>query len=250
MVVDAKGLRHYSRTLGERGLAARSVARKLSVVRSFYRYLESEGIRADNPARRLLAPRYRRSLPRVLTIDEMAEYIESATRQKGPLGLRNRALLEVMYGAGVRSDEAVRLNLENLSLSEGLVKVLGKGAKERIVPVGKVAIEALSHYFSQGRPHLQRRTTSAVFLNARGGRLTTRSVRRVVKATLAYSAIRRNISPHWLRHSYATHLLMNGADLRVVQELLGHVSLRTTQIYTYVSQEQLARIYAQAHPRA
>ncbi|MDA8193833.1 MAG: tyrosine recombinase [Thermaerobacter sp.] len=246
---DAKRIRHYLLELGERGLSARSVARKLSVLRSFYRYVEREGLRPDNPARRLLAPRVGRSLPRVLTIEEMTRYIEAATREHGPLGLRNWALLEVLYGAGLRSQEAVDLDLADVDLAAGMVKAKGKGRKERLAPIGRKAAEALNQYL-EVRPGLLRRPSRAVFVNARGGRLTTRSVRRIVKATMVKSAVGRNISPHWLRHSYATHLLMNGADLRVVQELLGHSSLRTTQIYTYVSQEQLSRIYQKAHPRA
>ncbi len=248
--VDAKLVRRYLAHLGSRGVSARSVARKLSVIRSFFRYLEREDLALANPAKRVLAPRFRRGLPRVLTVEEMRQYIETAMRETGPLGLRNWALIEIMYGGGLRSQEAVDLNLRDLDGGGGLVHALGKGKKERIVPIGQFALTALRQYLEKGRPMLAPSSQKALFVNARGGRLTTRSVRRIVKATLVKSALHRNISPHWLRHSYATHMLMGGADLRVVQELLGHESLRTTQIYTYVSQEQLGRIYQNTHPRA
>lgn len=248
--VDAKVIRRHVARLGEAGVSPRSVARKLAVIRSFYRYLEREGHLSVNPAKRVMAPRFRRGLPRVLTVDEMRQFIEAAMRETGPLGLRNWALMELMYGGGLRSQEAVDLNVKDVDLKAGLVRAMGKGKKERIVPVGRYAVDALGQYLDRGRPQLAASRVTALFVNARGGRLTTRSVRRIVKATLMKSALHRNISPHWLRHSYATHLLMGGADLRVVQELLGHESLRTTQIYTYVSQEQLGRIYQNAHPRA
>lgn len=249
--VGQKDIRRYVLTLGEQGLTPRTISRKLASVRSFYRYLEREGLHQENPARRVLTPKFRRTLPRVLTVDEMTQYIETVMAQKGPLGLRNWALIETLYGAGIRSQEAVDLNVSSVDLPAGMIKAIGKGRKERMVPIGQKGVQALRRYLEQARPKLvTRQKTTALFLNHRGGRLTTRSVRRIVKMCLVKSALTRNISPHWLRHSYATHLLMNGADLRVVQELLGHKSLRTTQIYTYVSQEQLAQIYMDAHPRA
>jgi tyrosine recombinase XerC len=247
---DPRAIRRYVAHLGAAGISPRSAARKLAVIRSLYRYMEREGRIAVNPAKRVLAPRFRRGLPRVLTVDEMRQFIEAAMRDQGPLGLRNWTLIEMMYGGGLRSQEAVDLNVDGVDRAQGMVRVTGKGRKQRIVPVGRYALTALDRYLKEGRPKLASSQEKALFVNARGGRLTTRSVRRIIKATLLKSALHRNISPHWLRHSYATHLLMGGADLRVVQELLGHESLRTTQIYTYVSQEQLGRIYQNAHPRA
>ena len=249
-LIDTRAVRGWVAHLGSEGISPRSVSRKLSVIRSFFRYLELEGRVSVNPAKRVLAPRFRRGLPRVLTVDEMRQFIEAAMKDTGPLGLRNWALLEIMYGGGLRSQEAVDLNIQHVDRGAGWVHTLGKGKKERMVPIGRYALEALAEYLDRGRPQLAKASQKALFVNARGGRLTTRSVRRIVKATLIKSALHRNISPHWLRHSYATHLLMGGADLRVVQELLGHESLRTTQIYTYVSQEQLSRIYQNTHPRA
>ncbi|MHB1610780.1 MAG: tyrosine recombinase [Sulfobacillus sp.] len=247
--VDSKQVRRWLLGLGESGLSARSMARKLSVVRSFFRYLEQQQLR-DNPARRLLSPRFRARLPRVLTIDEMTAMMEAACRQEGPLGIRNLALIETMYGAGLRSQETVDMNLADVDLDHGMLRVMGKGRKVRLVPLGSFGIRALDRYLRETRPRLAGPRTLAVFVNRRGGRLTTRSVRRIVKAIMLKSAVQRNISPHWLRHSYATHLLMNGADLRIVQELLGHASLKTTQIYTHISQDQLTRVYQNAHPRA
>lgn len=248
--ITTKDIRRYLVALSQAGVSPRSIARKLAVVRSFYRYLERQGLVAENPARRVLAPRFRRGLPRALTVDEMRQFIEAAMRERGPLGLRNWALIELMYGGGLRSQETVDLNLSDINRRTGMVAVKGKGGKPRLVPIGRKALEALDAYLTGGRPQLARTGEAALFVNARGTRLTTRSVRRIIKATLVKSALRRNISPHWLRHSYATHMLMGGADLRTVQELLGHSSLSTTQLYTYVSQEQLSRIYHETHPRA
>lgn len=249
LLVDAKQVRRWLMELGESGITARTVGRKLSVVRSYFRFCEREGIR-DNPARRILAPRFRARLPRVLTMDEMAAMMETAIKGRGPLGVRNWAIAETLYGAGLRSQEAIGMDLKDLDLSQKLIRVVGKGGKPREVPIGSYGIRALTQYVEEARPQLVRYRTVALFLNHRGGRLTTRSLRRIVKATMFKSAAHRNISPHWLRHSYATHLLMNGADLRVVQELLGHASLKTTQIYTHISQDQLTRVYQNTHPRA
>lgn len=248
--VDSKLIRRYIARLGADGLSARSVSRKLSVVRSFFRYLEREGRVQANPAKRVLTPRFRRSLPRALTVDEVRQLIEAAMTDTGPLGIRNWAMIEILYGGGLRSQELVDLNLAHINRAQGMVRAFGKGKKERIVPIGQYALAALDRYLRDARPQLAPAPQKALFVNARGGRLTTRSVRRIIKATLVKSALHRNISPHWLRHSYATHLLIGGADLRVVQELLGHESLSTTQIYTYVSQEQITRIYQNTHPRA
>lgn len=250
LTVDNRRIRAYLVALAERGLAPRSIARKLGAIRSFYRFAEREGLRPDNPARRLLTPRFRRGLPRVLTIDEVTQLIEAAMAVRGPLGQRNWALLETLYGAGLRSQEAVDLNVRDVDLTAGMIKVRGKGGRERMAPIGRKGVRALRRYLEEARPRMAPSSEPAVFVNRRGGRLSTRGVRRVVQATLIRSALTRKISPHWLRHSYATHLLMNGADLRVVQELLGHRSLATTQIYTNVSQEHVSRIYDKAHPRA
>ena len=247
---DGKRLRQYVMERSAGTNTARTVARKVAALRSFYRFLEREGEIDPNPARRMVSPRFRRGLPRVLTIDEASTLIESAMRAFGPLGLRNWALLEVLYGGGLRASEAVGLSLGDVDWPTRFLKVRGKGKKERWVPFGTKAERALSSYLDAARPALASPGETAVFVNHRGGRLNVRSVGRIVKSVLAASAIGRDISPHWLRHSFATHLLMNGADLRIVQDLLGHESLHTTQIYTHVSQDHLTRVYQRTHPRA
>ncbi|MCY0881273.1 MAG: tyrosine-type recombinase/integrase [Firmicutes bacterium] len=243
-------IRRCIRKWAEQGLSARSVARKVAVLRSFFKFLQAQGYRMDNPAIRLLAPRYRPGLPKVLTIQEMSDFLAAAARQQGPLGLRNGAILEVIYGAGLRSQEVVDLDEKDLLWDAGFLTVHGKGRKMRQVPLGRMGWQALQIYFKQARPRWADAAQTAVFVNRRGSRLSTRAIRRIVQATLVRSAIGRKASPHWLRHSYATHLLMNGADIRTVQELLGHASLHTTQIYTHISQNYLTQVYQKAHPRA
>ena len=231
------------------GLSARSAARRVAAVRSFYRWLAAEGLIPSNPAERLKAPRYRPGLPRVLSEEEVRSLLAGAERP-GPLGLRDTALLELLYASGLRASEAVGLDLEGLDLHAGFVRVMGKGQRERMVPVGEWAVTALGRWIETGRPALAPATGSAVFVNSRGSRLSSRSVGRIVGTALNRTAVMRQVSPHWLRHSFATHLLEHGADLRVVQELLGHSRLSTTQIYTHVSLERLEKVYADAHPRA
>jgi integrase/recombinase XerC len=242
-------LRRFAAGLLKRGLSGRSAARTLSTVRGFYRWLAREGWVTDDPAYRLPAPRYRPGLPHALTVEEMAALLEAAAGP-GPLALRNVALLELLYAAGLRVSEAVGLSLGDLDLDGGWVRVMGKGSKPRDVPVGQVACEAIRRYLDRGRPYLAGAHEPAVFLNRHGGRLSARSVGRIVQTVLAETAVHQRVSPHWLRHSFATHLLERGADLRVVQELLGHSRLSTTQIYTKVTLERLEAIYEQTHPRA
>lgn len=249
-VITAKDIRQWSGSLMKQGLSPRTVSRKLAVVRSFYRFVRKQRWRADNPASRILAPRFRPALPRVLTMDEAHDLMESAKKTSKTLGLRNWALLELLYGAGLRSQEAVSLNIEDIDMATSFAQVRGKGGKERVVPFGHKAREALEDYMIHLRPQLVLPRAQALFVNYRGTRLSTRSVRRIVKLVLVRSALKRNVSPHWLRHSFATHMLMQGADLRVIQELLGHSLLRTTQLYTLVSQEHIAQVYQNSHPRA
>lgn len=249
LTVGPEVLRKFAAGLVRRGLGHRSAARKISAVRSFFGWLVQQGLRADDPAYRLRSPKYRASLPHALTVEEMRALLESGWRP-GPLGVRDRALLETLYGAGLRAQEAVGLDLGSVDWSGGLLRVTGKGDKERIVPVGRVALTALDEYIRHARPHLTGYEERAVFVNRQGRRLSSRSVGRIVKAVLARTAIHQRVSPHWLRHSFATHLLEGGADLRVVQELLGHARLSTTQIYTKITLERLEAVYERAHPRA
>lgn len=242
-------LRKFAAGLMRRGLSNRSASRKLSAVRSLFRWLAAQGIRSDDPAYRLSAPRFKSGLPHALTVQELTTML-TAARRPGPLGLRDVALLELLYASGLRAQEVVGLNLNDLDEGSGLVRVHGKGGRDRIIPVGQMALEAIARYRESGRPLLASPTEMALFVNRRGQRLSSRSVGRVVKAVLARTALHQHVSPHWLRHSFATHLLEGGADLRVVQELLGHSRLSTTQIYTHVTLERLEAVYERAHPRA
>jgi site-specific recombinase XerD len=249
LAARTEDLRRYQADLARRGLTKRTVARKISTLRSFYRWLAAEGFVADNPARRMTAPRFRPGLPHALSGEEVEALLISAARP-GPLGIRDAALLELLYASGLRAAEAVALNLTDLRPTAGLVRVRGKGGRERVVPVGRVALRALERYLADARPALAAAPDPALFLNRFGRRLAVRAVGRIVKAALARTAVVRRVSPHWLRHTFATHLLEGGADLRVVQELLGHARLSTTQTYTHITVEHLEAVYERAHPRA
>lgn len=232
--------RHYART---------AVARHLSALRTLFRFLYREGQVARNPFTLVAAPKLARRLPKVLTREEVAAVL-AAPDPTTPLGMRDRTLLEVLYATGLRVGELVALQPRDIIPAADL-RVLGKGRRERIVLMGRSAREALGRYLDHGRPRLVRgRDPLALFVNARGGPLTDRGVRVIVDRAIRRAAVGRHISPHALRHTFATHLLDGGADLRTVQELLGHADLRTTQIYTHVSRDWLKRVYARAHPRA
>jgi integrase/recombinase XerC len=239
---DARGLRAYLADLHERGLARTSVARRLAALRSFYRFLVHRGQARTNPARELSTPKLPKRLPTYLPIDES----EALLRVAGPATLttsRDRAVLELFYATGVRVAELAGLSVEDLDLRDGAVRVLGKGSKERIVPVGGKAVRAL-------RAYLGDRAAGPLFLNPRGGRLTVRSLHRIVRGRARAAGLSRRVSPHTLRHTFATHLLDAGADLRLIQELLGHARLGTTQKYTHVTTDRLMKVYDAAHPRA
>jgi integrase/recombinase XerD len=229
---------------------ATSVARALSAVRSFHRFLLREGVVERDPTVEVVRPRLPRGLPHPLGVDEIGRLLE-APDPSTPVGLRDRAILEVLYGAGLRVSELTGLDVDDLDLPGGALRVLGKGGKEREVPIGRHARDALESYLTRARPILAGpRTRGAVFLNTRGGRLTRQSCARLLATHAAAAAVGRRVSPHDLRHSFATHLLEGGADVRVVQELLGHASVATTQIYTLVTKEHLREVYLTAHPRA
>ena len=229
---------------------ASSVARSLAAVRMLHRFLLREGEARADAAVGVVRPKVPRTLPRPLTVGDVEALLASC----GALdvaGLRDRAILETLYGAGLRISELVGLDVDEVDLDEGSVRVLGKGRKERIVPLGRFAIAALAAYLRQSRPAIARAGSGpALFLNLRGGRLTRQGATGVLKKAARAAGIRTRVTPHMLRHSFATHLLEGGADVRVVQELLGHAVLSTTQIYTLVTQERLRREYFQAHPRA
>jgi integrase/recombinase XerD len=229
---------------------ATSVARALSAVRSFHRFLVRESIVDRDATAEVVRPRLPRPLPHPLGVDEVGRLVE-APDLSTPSGLRDRAVLELLYGAGIRVSELTGLDVDDLDLNDGFVRVLGKGGKERDVPMGRHAQAALGAYLTRARPVLAGpRTRGAAFLNARGGRLTRQSCAALVARYATRAGLARHVSPHDLRHSFATHLLEGGADVRVVQELLGHASVATTQIYTLVTKEHLREVYLSAHPRA
>jgi integrase/recombinase XerC len=227
-----------------------TVARELTALKSFFRFLVREGILPHNAALEIPAPKLRQCLPQVLSMDEVAALLETPDARTA-LGVRNRAILEVLYSSGLRVSELVGLDLGDLRWDLGVVRVLGKGHRERIVPVGDPALSALRVYLDRrGEIFRPGGEAQALFLNTRGGRLTARSVARMLDRYIVRCSMRRGVSPHSLRHTFATHLLDEGADLRAIQEMLGHQSLSTTQRYTHVSVGRLLEAYDRAHPRA
>ncbi|GBF32652.1 site-specific recombinase XerD [Desulfocucumis palustris] len=243
-------IRMFLADLRLKGLAKSSVSRKIAAWRSFFRYLGREGIIEKNPIRGLSPLKPDRKLPKFLYQDDCFRLLELPARDN-PLGLRDRALMEVLYAAGLRVSELVGLDKGNMDVRDGDLKVYGKGSKERVVPLGSYAVKALLDYLNNGRPRLAAANSGeAVFLNARGGRLTDRGVRTILNKYVTLLSLEKGVSPHTLRHTFATHLLDRGADLRAVQELLGHSRLSTTQIYTHLTRQKLKEVYQKAHPRA
>jgi tyrosine recombinase XerC len=242
---DRHSFRRYLARARDAGIVTASLARKVSTIRSFYRFLVREGHLDANPLANVSAPKRERRLPTILTKEHLSALIQSAD-EDSPQGLRNRAILELMYAAGVRLSEVVALDLQHLDLSERTLLVRGKGNKERMVLIGAPADRALRRYLTEGRPRLAAGEAVALLLNRDGGRLSGRSVQQIVRRHALRAGLNERVHPHLLRHSFATHLLDGGAELRVVQELLGHASASTTQIYTHVTEEQARRVYNQA----
>lgn len=238
-------------------LAASSAARTLVAVRGFHKFLAAEGETTHDPAQAVAPPAPPSRLPKAISLHDVERLLDAASLGDPPVTLRDRALLEVLYGAGLRISEAVGLDLDDIDLGQdgqdrdAVVRVIGKGSKQRLVPLGSYAVKSINDYLVRARPELAARGpgTPAVFLNLRGKRLSRQSAWAVIQ-TAGERAGLQHVSPHTLRHSFATHLLDGGADVRVVQELLGHASVTTTQIYTLVTVQQLREVYAQAHPRA
>ena len=240
----------YLLFLKETGLAPATIARKLASIKAFYSYLTLEKVMCENPTDLLSSFRQGRSLPEVLSVEEVDRLL-TQPRGVSPGALRDRAMLELLYAAGLRVSELITLERDNLNLSLGYVRCIGKGERERIVPVGKKAISALTSYLRSGYPQLRASgATKVIFLNVRGKGISRQAVWQIIKKYASKAGIHKDVSPHTLRHSFATHLLDNGADLRVVQELLGHVDITTTQIYTHLSNRRLREIYQRFHPRA
>jgi len=237
---------------GHPPLSATSAARTVVAVRGFHRFAVRDGLTQSDPAAPVKPPRGAKRLPKALPLSDVEAILETAGAADTVLALRDRALLEVLYGTGARISEAVGLDVDDLDLVDGTVLLRGKGGKERIVPVGRYARDAVTAYLTRARPELVGRGAGvpALFLNAQGGRLSRQSAWTVLVRTAQRAGISRDVSPHTLRHSFATHLLEGGADVRVVQELLGHASVTTTQIYTLVTVDSLREVFASAHPRA
>ena len=248
--VDRPLLRSYLAELKAAGYVKASIARRVAELRSFGDFMVREGALERNPFRMVSAPRIPKRLPHYLTVAEV-EALLAAPDTSTPRGLRDRAIIEVLYAAGLRVSELVHMDVADVDLAQGQVRVMGKGGQERIGLLGQPARQALRTYLQGGRPTLLgRRPTDALWLNHRGGRLTTRGVALILRRASEQADLRTHVSPHVLRHSFATHLLDGGADLRVVQELLGHANLATTQVYTHVSQSHAREVYMRAHPRA
>jgi tyrosine recombinase XerC len=245
--IDYLFLRKYLAVLKEKSLGNRSVGRHLSTLRSFFRFLTRENYLKTNPILMLSSPKLEKHLPSFMTEAEVGKLIESAFAKddKDERGLRDRAILETFYSSGLRISELVALDLNDIDFISGIVKVLGKGRKERIVPIGDAALRSIRSYIDK-----RKKKSEIVFLNKNGARISTRGVRNIVEKYLKFSGAHQGVSPHTFRHSFATHLLNRGADLRTVQELLGHANLSTTQIYTHLTTEKLKSVYDKAHPHA
>ena len=249
--IDRDAVVAYEADLVERGYAPTSCARHLSAVKSFHRFCMREDFARANPASTVKLPAAPDRLPDVLTIEQVNALLEQISGTDAR-SLRDRAILEVLYGCGLRVSECSGLNLGDCAFDKGFLRVVGKGDKERIAPISGYALEALANYLNAGRPVLEKpyaKPTSAVFLNARGGRLTRQTIHKVV-ANAGRGIGVENLHPHTLRHSFATHLLAGGADLRIIQEILGHSDISTTQIYTHVNRSHIQEEYLSAHPRA
>jgi integrase/recombinase XerD len=243
-------LASYLAQLRADGLAATTIARRVAALRSFFRHQVLLGARPDNPASELELPRRRRALPKTLSPGEVERLIDAAAGTT-PRSLRDRALVELLYGAGLRVSEAVGLERAAVDLEGRLVRTIGKGSKERVVPIGREAVEALRRYLARGRPYLDKRHRPEVFLNAQGGALTRAGAFLILRRLAGAAGLEpERVHPHLLRHSFATHLLEGGADLRSVQEMLGHADLATTELYTHVSDRRRRELYFRAHPHA
>ena len=247
--VTPRLLREYIYHLKDLGLSPASIRRNVSAVRSYFRFLVGDGLVPTDPSERLDTPQRWRTLPDVLTVEEVQRLLAAPTLDD-PLYFRDRAMLELAYGAGLRVSEWIGIGVKDLVLDEGLVRVFGKGSKERLVPIGRGAIGALAIYLREGRRALERGAgRSVLFLNARGEPLTRMGAWKILRKYVDRAGITKTVSPHTLRHSFATHLLEGGADLRAVQEMLGHADISTTQIYTHVDREYLRSVHRKFHPR-
>ena len=247
--VTSRMLREFVYHLKDVGLSPSSIRRNISAVRTYFRFLLADGVVARDPSERLETPQRWRTLPDVLTVEEIERLLAAPTLDD-PLAFRDRAMLELAYGAGLRVSEWITIGVRDVMLEDKLVRVFGKGSKERLVPIGRSAIGAVATYLRELRPRLERGSGKGIlFLNARGEPLSRMGAWKILRRYVERSGITKEVSPHTLRHSFATHLLEGGADLRAVQEMLGHADISTTQIYTHVDREYLRQVHRQYHPR-
>jgi len=248
--ITAAGLREFVYALKDLGLAPTTIRRQISAVRTYYKFLVGEGLAARDPSERIESPKLGRTLPSVLTVREV-ERLLAAPNTDEPLAIRDRALLEFAYATGARVSEVVALRLQDVMYEDGLARLFGKGSKQRLIPVGRRALGAVALYAREIRPRFDHGAGKGfVFLNARGTRLSRVGAWAVIKRAARTAGITKRVTPHMLRHTFATHLLEGGADLRAVQEMLGHADLATTQLYTHVDREYLRTVHKQFHPRA
>ena len=247
--IDRSMIKDYLEHLHDNGYAVSSTERKLACLKSFFHYLVREGKMTADPTSDIKLPKKAKRLPKALSISETIKLI-SAPREKNNLAIRNAALLEMLYATGMRASEIVSLNVDDINFSVSFVKCFGKGSKERIVPINKITLRAIKEYLEKARPKFPGKEKDALFLDKNGQRLSRQGLWLVLKKYVKITGVKGKTSPHTLRHSFATHLLEKGADLRSVQEMLGHADIATTQIYTSVSRERLKRMYKKAHPRA
>jgi integrase/recombinase XerC len=246
--VNSKVIRAYLSAMARSGLSRRTIARRMAAIRAFHKYLRRDRPELPDPTAAVSTPKLPKRLPRPVPQEQIQALL--AAPDQSPLGLRDRAILEVLYATGMRASELVSLNIDSVDMARGEARVIGKGSKERLVLLGVPALEAVAEYVRLGRPALRPRDQGALFLNRFGTRLSDRSLRRILDKYIAKAGIALGVGPHALRHSFATHLLEGGADLRTVQELLGHASIRTTEVYTQVSRAHLREVYNRAFPRA
>lgn len=246
--VNSKVIRAYLSAMARSGLSRRTIARRMAAIRAFHKYLRRDRPELSDPTAAVSTPKLPKRLPRPVPQEQIQALL--AAPDQSPLGLRDRAILEVLYATGMRASELVSLNIDSVDMARGEARVIGKGSKERLVLLGVPALEAVAEYVRLGRPALRPRDQGALFLNRFGTRLSDRSLRRILDKYIAKAGIALGVGPHALRHSFATHLLEGGADLRTVQELLGHASIRTTEVYTQVSRAHLREVYNRAFPRA
>lgn len=247
--ISSRLLREFVYHLKDLGLAPSSIRRNISAVRTYFRFLLADGVVARDPSERLETPKRWRTLPEVLSVEEIESLLAAPTLDD-PLAFRDRAMLELAYGAGLRVSEWITLGVRDVLLEDKLVRVFGKGSKERLVPIGRSAIAAAAMYMRETRPSLERGAGKGIlFLNARGTPLTRMGAWKILRRYVERAGITKEVSPHTLRHSFATHLLEGGADLRAVQEMLGHADISTTQIYTHVDRDYLRKVHRKFHPR-